>query len=536
MIVFCISSANLSGQSIKIYFNDYSKYPLITTGFRLFDSQGNEIRDIEKNDILITENVSQDKKFVSRQIVDFVIPSPTQTCFSAVMVVDISESMNETLPGGARKIDVAKDVLKDWANNIDPKRTETAITAFCGDALANPFNPKEPIRTFTTDKDSLLYAIYSLQDLYNGTNYNAAFLHKRYDSNVRKYSGLYYCDPKIAQCKPVLVFLTDGNHLEEYGGPIKSQEIFDLIEQYNVSVYVIKIGDDELSKENQDFLSNLTLHGKNVTDITPNYWFNVTNPQELKNIYHEILNEAGTYGEPAPCLVTWKTDCEGGNAIINFPNQGVSENMSFQITPNVKPNLLIPASVIDFSNIEWNQTELREITITAKNADVVIDGIEFTEDLNGSDRIQIDWGLAGPPPISLEQNSPYKIGIQYTAKDENPTSAKIKINSTACNDNTITVIATPVADVEELTGINVGNFAIIPNPADDVFEMILPQSFKGKLQVGIFDLMGNEIKNHSFNNAKSRVSFDATNLVTGYYLVFCKTENVIKIIPLVINH
>jgi len=533
-------TVNLQGQSVQLLSVDASKYPYITAGFKLYDAQGNEIRTIQKNDVIVNETTTSG--LILREVIEVEAPSLTLGTNSVVFSIDISQSMSDALPGGLTKIDGTKEGLKEWAKIQDPKRTETAITAFCGDAVASVNNSNEPPCTLTNDKDVLFAAIDGMPPPCTGTNYNAAFLYKRFDIFYKQYSALYWCKPDKVKYKPVIIFLTDGNHLPEFGGPINGgrfniDEVQRLSALYNVTIYVIQLGTEPITPDNQTHLQNLSFIGKPTNDITPNIWMGVNDLSPLINILLQIYTEIGTYGTPPPCFVTWKADCQSGTTVISFPNYGgISDTISYTINPSLLPDLEISPEVLAFNNTKLNQTTKADVTLTAKKNFVELSNIEFTEDLYGSDRIQIDWGLAGPPPIILDKDSSYTIGVQYTALDANQTSAKIKIKGSSCYDDIVTITASPVTDVEELTESNDDGIKISPNPADDYFELIFPNDVVGNIKISIYDLMGNEIINVDFNNVKSKVHFNTASLSSGYYFVVCTAGKMRKFKPLIVEH
>jgi len=553
-ILFMISffSGELNGQSLQMFFTEPSGYPYMTTGFKLFDAQGNEIRNsptlkpIKKGNIVIYETSNYGTTVQREVLADPDCPSQTLNSFSAVLIVDISESMNmdeNRLSDGALRIDAVKEVLKVWARSFDPKRTETAITAFCGDAMPSTRFPDGPVRTFTTDKDSLLLAIDEIPDMCSGANYNAAFLYKRFETFVKQYSALYWCQPNKAKYKPLIVFLTDGNHMPQYGGPINGgafniDEVIRLANERNVSIYVIVLGDEEITPENREHLILLSYVGKAADDITDNIWWNVNSANELKGIYQEILNEAGRLGYPTPCYIPWKGGCEGGSATFTFIGAGPDGTdlvgvSDYMVAQNKMPYLTVEPESLNFNSTKLSQTSTQEVTIKATKNFVEVESIEFLEDVNGSDRIQIaDWGSCEGLPFVLEKDSSCKLVVKYFAKDENQTSAKIKFNSSACDEDILNITATPVTGVDEHF-TKQGGFKILPNPAEDHIKIIANNAMDNKVQIVFFDILGNvKLK---LDNANLNKIIDITNLGVGTYFVGCFAGNKTEIIPLLIR-
>ncbi|MFH1051955.1 MAG: choice-of-anchor D domain-containing protein, partial [bacterium] len=472
-IVICISliimSSNtgyLFGQRLDILYTEPLDYPYMITGFRLYDVQDKEIRNtygsksIEKGDIVIYE--TEDNNTVTREVLyDPDCPNLSLKTFSAVLVVDISESMADPLPGGSKRIDAAKDVLREWARNFDPKRTETAITAFCGDAIPSKDNSNEPIRTFTNNKDTLLAAIDRLPNFCNGTNYNAAFLHKRFDKYIRQFSALYWCQPGKAKYKPVIVFLTDGNHLTSYGGAFEIDTVEKYANLYKATIYVIKFGAEPINDDkNLEHLNRLALIGKVEGDLTPNIWLDVNSADELKNIYQDILSEAAKIGDPPPCYVTWKGACESGSATFTFPNHGGLVGVSdFVVAPNKLPNLNINPRNPVFSNVAPGSTPASmTVTLKAEKNFIEITGYDILDQSLVGDFSVVDWGPSAPPPFVIPKDSSYKIVIQYAPQDSSCSNGVVEFLGSACTGREMNVKGEMLPFVEDIDmgNVNVG--------------------------------------------------------------------------------
>ncbi|MFH1049634.1 MAG: choice-of-anchor D domain-containing protein, partial [bacterium] len=467
---------NLFGQTLQMFYTEPSGYPYMTTGFKIFDATGTEIRNsptppkpIKKENIIITET-QDDGTILTREVLDDPnCPSQTLTTFSAVLVVDISQSMSETLPGGTTKMDAAKEVLKDWARNFDSTRTETAITAFCGDAIPSVDFPNGPIRTFTTDKDSLLLAIDRMPNQCAGTNYNAAFLYQRMNTFITQYSGLYWCRPDKRRYKPVIIFLTDGNHLSQYGGPINGgvfniDSVLSKSYQYNVTIYVIQFGTEPITDINLNHLNQLSFVGKAPDDNSPNIWLGVNSATELKGIYQQILNEAGKIGDPPPCYVSWKGGCEGGSATFTFTDMGPGGTdlvgvSDYIVNPNKKPNLNINPRNPVFSNVAPGSTPASmTVTLKAEKNFVEITGIDILDASLVGDFSVVDWGPSAPPPFVIPRDSSYKIVIEYNPQDSSCSNGVVEFLGSACTGRDMTVKGEMLPFVEEIDmgNVNVG--------------------------------------------------------------------------------
>ncbi len=467
---------NLKSQSVEMFYNETSNFPYITTGFKLYDANSNEIRNsganvlIQSNDILIQEY--EYGKLVDRTIVSTPeCPEQTQTTFSAILVCDISNSMGDKVSGGQLKIDILREVVIDFIKNFDPKRTEVAITTFAGDAFGHPSDIEyTPFRPFTTDKDSLLLAASYLtqNNLRQGTNWNAAFIAKKEQQYIKNLSALYYTRPNVRKYKPVIIFLTDGNHLPKwdqpgFGGPVQVFTIRQEALENNATIYCIQFGEDDLTDENSQALEELSLVGKAPNDNTSNLWTGINDATTLKNVYQDILIEAGTIGDPPPCYVTWLSGCEGGSATFTFtlPDNSITVGTTeYTIAPNKKPALEITPRNFAFENISPVSKQKQKITLKAIQNFVDLYSIDFISSIRGVGRYVVtDWGPKGPPPFTIEKDSSYQIEIEYTAIDSLFSKALLEVNSSACSGKEFTLqgYMTPFVDTLDCGGVQIGS-------------------------------------------------------------------------------
>ena len=452
-------------QSLSVKFTDPSNYPEVVTAFMLKDKDSNRVSSFQNSDIII-EEADENGVPNQRPIINVDCPDQALTTFSAVLCVDISTSMDEKITGGASKIDVVKQVLKEWITKFNPLRTETAITAFCADAIPNINDPSKPIHEFSTNKSSLMDAVDNLPSLCAGTNWNAAFLVAK-DGFTEKYSALHYCKPDVAKYKPVIIFLTDGNHINKWSKyPGNESGVFDinrvrmLANARNTTIYVIQIGDEAMTQENSGYLQQLSEIGKDSNDNSPNIWLGVTDAGTLSGIYQQILAEAGSFGYPPPCYVTWLSECSGGSATMTLPNNGaLSGTTKFVIDNAKKPSLDIsPRIVPTIKDVAPPATKDIKITLTARNNYLIIDSTLILKTIRGNGKYEIkDWGLQKTPPIRIEKDSSYDITVRYTPTDSLYSMLQWDLMGTACSDREMTLSAEMLPFVEK---IDMGDVAI----------------------------------------------------------------------------
>ncbi|MFN3270645.1 MAG: VWA domain-containing protein, partial [Candidatus Kapaibacteriota bacterium] len=127
-----------------VYDIDDSNFPRMKAKVLVFDSSGNVVVDLHKDDFVVIE------EGIQREVLSFnCIQSAQSRNLSSVLCIDISGSMGED-----NKIDIVKEVAKLWVDLLDPNTTECAITSFDDQFYLN--------QGFTTNKDLLKKAINSL--------------------------------------------------------------------------------------------------------------------------------------------------------------------------------------------------------------------------------------------------------------------------------------------------------------------------------------------------------------------------------------
>ena len=459
-----------------MFYNETSNFPYIITGFKLYDKSNNEIRNSGTNIIINADNVRIQEKEYGQTVDRTVLSAPdcpeqTQTTFSAILVCDISTSMAEVLSSGQKKIDVLREVVIDFIKNFDPKRTEVAITTFAGDALGHPDDiDMKPFRPFTTNKDSLMLAANYLaeKNLRQGTNWNAAFIAKKQQQYIKNLSALYYTRPTVRKYKPVIIFLTDGNHLPKwdqpgFGGPVQVFTIRQEAIANNATIYCIQFGNEDLTDENQQSLEQLAEIGKDPHDNSPNLWTKVVDATTLKNIYQQILIEAGTIGDPPPCYVTWLSGCDGGSATFTFTlldGSFATGTTEYTIAPNKKPALQITPSQFAFENVAPVSKQKQKITLKAIQNFVEIYKIDFKKSIRGISRYTVsDWGPKGPPPFTLQKDSSCEIEVEYTANDSLFSEVLLEVNSSACSGKEFTLqgFMSPYVETLDCGGVQIGS-------------------------------------------------------------------------------
>ncbi|MGC8956253.1 MAG: choice-of-anchor D domain-containing protein [Candidatus Kapaibacteriota bacterium] len=401
-------------QQLKITEVFSETYPIITLEFKVWDKDGNEVRNYSVNDLQVLENS------IERAIQSVSCPPVGQTKFSLILTIDISYSMSEpsTIPGKT-KMDVVREAARNAINSLpkDSTRWEAAITLFDYE--------NELIRDFTNSKWWLNKGLDTfLLNPRSGTDYNAAFLY----SWTNRPGALLIA--RKAKYKPVVIFLTDGKH-EGRSTPPPSRvniwvgEILDSARKYDVTIYAITLGFPVPQELNT--ICTGTPYGQ--------AYQSVPNDQELSNLYSNILNTIGTIGPPAPCKIKFVTDCSGGNVQLTYKPFAVMDTFSYKVPTNILPSLDVFDRTLNLLN--QNTSYETFVTLKARNNFVMVNPPGVTSPFNNV--AVVDWG-GSPPPFRIDKDSSRTIKLSITPfPDSQYHSFNFALTTSACDGNDVTV-------------------------------------------------------------------------------------------------
>ncbi|MCX7879676.1 MAG: choice-of-anchor D domain-containing protein [Ignavibacteria bacterium] len=407
LLVFCAKS-----QKLEVFEIFPENYPTIMVEFKVFDNEGKEVRTFTSSDFQVLENT------ITRAIQGVGCPPIGQTKFSLILTIDISYSMAEpsTIPGKT-KMDVVRQAARNAIKSLpaDSNRWEAAITLFDYENVL--------VRNFTNSKwwlnkglDTFLLAPRA------GTDYNAGLLYDVYGNEGAVLVA------RRAKYKPVVIFLTDGEHNGRQNPPpsrtsVWVSQILDSARKYNVTIYAITLGfpvPPELSA-----ICGGTPHGEAFKSVP--------SEEELNNLYSSILTTIGTLGPPAPCRLRFISDCSGGLGNIVYKPSNLADSFSYKVPSRFLPAIHSNDKTIYVLNRPYNQPFEKTINIVAKNNFVNVNSPGVTSQFNNVE--VTDWG-GTPPPFKLEKDSSRTIKIKFTPHNDSLYHTdKFNLTTSACDGN-----------------------------------------------------------------------------------------------------
>ena len=412
----------LHSQSVKILKVDPTAYPKMRAEFEVKNSGGAEVRYPDYTNVLLFEN----GKNIPCSL--YCAP-PGRTKMSIIFTIDRSQSMDTLVIGS--KTDKRMDVVKRVARKVilklpDPKRWEAAVTSF--DNWAEIETTAKNTNLYTNDRDELIKRVGNIMPR-GGTDYNSGFL---YDVRKPPQDGDLLVARK-AQYKPVVIFMTDGNH----NGPPAPAPSRTLV----WTDQIIKEAMDVTMKVSKTPATIFALalglavpqSLKDITKATPlgEAFAADYNEDALVDLIISVIDKIGTIATQSPCEVYWDATCTSGGMLnLSVPGYGDDSTM-YSIPDSVKPYLSVSPTRKSFPLVNNGASKIDSITITAKNNYVVLNGPGYNSP-NGKFTI-IDWGKTPTKfPDTLLKGESRTVKIKYLASDTAFNFSDITFNSNAC--------------------------------------------------------------------------------------------------------
>jgi len=323
---------------------------------------------------------------------------------SVVLVIDISESMNERMSNGRTKLEWMKNGAKNFINSlIFNGTTQCAIITFNGISYI--------LSDFQTTARPLIEAIDGIQYGLGATNYEYPLI------DPQK-SAVALLKNTPAWVRRAVVFLTDGTPNQD---PPKTS-IINQLNQLNATLYAIALSFDA----SPDL--------REIADKTGGTTNIAYTEDLLVNIYKDLGSKKPT---TTYCWLSYTAP---------FGCSEASRNRTVQITfkpTNLRQNFTYTAPAMSVAAIRLSQVVLppfpdiapgqqatQQITITAQNADMTITGDNST--LPANFRVS-DWGGSAPPFI-LKAGTSRVITIRFTQTNPRDIrSGRLRLLGNPCN-------------------------------------------------------------------------------------------------------
>jgi len=406
----CMISSWAQQRSLILHSVVTDTFPRITAQIYRFDPKTGANVPLSRSEVEITEDGVQ-RTALSVRCPDNALRDEV----SSVLTIDVSASMAR----GGPNIVLARAAAKAWIEALTPG-SECAITSFDDHHYVNI--------DFTEDKQRLLETLPTLAPR-GGTNYNEGFIGEPFGGLRIAASGTK---------KRVMVFLTDGQ------GVVTPDRVLQEAERDSVTIYCVSLG----------MVMPQVL--RDIAERTGGVFFeNVTTVEEAILAYRRIYEIVSGVG---PCVVEWEsaTTCDASRSVqikvgddvvftkYNAPDSAVA---SVQLNPTTLSFGVVPTA-----------TSLgREITLTARNSDVVITGIRR----DGNARFKL---LDTIFPVRLKSGQNVTWRVEYTATDTTYATARFDVLTDKCPGTYIFAVAGSDVQAPEQPTLNV----VYPNGGERI--------------------------------------------------------------------
>lgn len=323
---------------------------------------------------------------------------------SVVLVIDISESMNERMSNGRTKLEWMKNGAKSFINSlIFNGTTQCAIITFNGISYI--------LSDFQTTARPLIEAIDGIQYGLGATNYEYPLI------DPQK-SAVALLKNTPSWIRRAVVFLTDGTPNQD---PPKAS-IINQLNQLKATLYAIA-----LSFDASPDLREIAEKTGGTTNIA-------YTEDLLVNIYKDLGNKRPTttycwlsYTAPFGCTEASRNR----NVQITYRPTNLRQNFTYSAPITSVASIQLSQVVLPpFPDIAPGQQATQQITITARNADMTITADNST--LPANFRVS-DWG-GSVPPFILKAGTSRVMTIRFTQTNPRDIrSGRLRLLGNPCN-------------------------------------------------------------------------------------------------------
>lgn len=323
---------------------------------------------------------------------------------SVVLVIDISESMNERMSNGRTKLEWMKNGAKSFINSlIFNGTTQCAIITFNGISYI--------LSDFQNTARPLIEAIDGIQYGLGATNYEYPLI------DPQK-SAVALLKNTPSWIRRAVVFLTDGTPNQD---PPKAS-IINQLNQLKATLYAIA-----LSFDASPDLREIAEKTGGTTNIA-------YTEDLLVNIYKDLGNKRPTttycwlsYTAPFGCTEASRNR----NVQITYRPTNLRQNFTYSAPITSVASIQLSQVVLPpFPDIAPGQQATQQITITARNADMTITADNST--LPANFRVS-DWG-GSVPPFILKAGTSRVMTIRFTQTNPRDIrSGRLRLLGNPCN-------------------------------------------------------------------------------------------------------
>ncbi|ROL61088.1 choice-of-anchor D domain-containing protein, partial [Bacteroidetes/Chlorobi group bacterium ChocPot_Mid] len=371
---------------MKVLNYKITEFPQVNSEVFVLKSKYLPVNDLKIEDLKIT-NGNNNIPLIS-------VVNQEQNPYPSVSLTICFDLATGASTGSENKFNLAKYAAKLFAKNVLNGKSECSLTSFNQFSYIN--------LDFVQDSNQL---INSIEDFSQSKTSN-------YATGLINYPIGAIAQADKGQFKKTLVIITDRKNVPLY------TYITELLNQRNIRLYCITISD----KVKEEF--------QLICDSTQGKYFGEINDSldVLKSV-NSCLSFIYGY---KPSLISWKSlqNCSQFNTIkfSNIKNSS-EDSILFELPEQYRPYYEIEPKYLSFSAVLPGFSKDLDATITAKNSDLLINGLQFT-----SPYFKVIKGAPdmNNPVLRIIKDVPHQITIRFTPADSALVFDSLIVFSNAC--------------------------------------------------------------------------------------------------------
>ncbi len=391
IIIICsLSNNNLFSKSIKVFTNDISKYPEVTTKIMSFGNNGVPNLNLQSTDFKVKDNNS------NRKILNYVSePSTIDNKVSMLVLFDLNINNNNG------NFLLAKNLIKEIISIYDFNQGECGVLSFDLNAYFNSYFTQNVVKV--TNSLEQLYP-------YIASDYNSGFFGEPLGA---------FKDIKEAKFKKHILLITDGY------GKISTQSILDSAKAIGVTISILNLQ------------RTITPELEQIANSTNGYYLDkISNEDDVNLIGKTMLSMIYGY---KPSKLIWQSNlnCDEIHKIdLSLLTDTNVTKFEFKVADTLKPRLEFDPPYLRFSSVLPNTSKAITVNISAKNGDITLYKLKIEDSNNGI--FNITNGNINKP-ILIPQNTSHSFTLNYLPVDSAIVFTRILIESNGCFGNEILV-------------------------------------------------------------------------------------------------
>ncbi len=413
--LFLLIEQGFAQNSMKILSYEFSNFPASSAKIFVFDTDGNPIYNLNKNNFVVRDNglnVPTTDEYQCQA-------NPKVNQLSANIQFDLA--LNYEL-GSDNPFEIGKSIARLLVSRLKFPYDDCSITSYDIRSYLN--------REIDTSRSALLAEINAFTPS-KGSLFDVSFLSEPANSIKIIDRG---------KNTKVIFMITDGS------GALNEVQIANLCQSKGIKLFTFCVG------------RSIPARLKNLTLSTGGWYIDNISSKNFIIAVNSLMALARGY---EPCILKWTnaTTCEDEHSIeIVIPSQNLRDDFNFRFLNEQKASITSEPQFIGFSSVEIGQKKRLSLTITARNRDILIQSLQ----INPPFKI-VEGNVTN---YNLSRDNFLNITVEYEPEHEAIVFTELKVISNACEVSPIYITGgfpntKPVEKTVKIVHPNGGEYLII---------------------------------------------------------------------------